>query len=175
MGTPYLTPLGVRARTSADAYTRCFDWSGNDSSATQDANCAVCITDAESEINMCLNGGGAFPGYLNDNGATVDPAILSYEVNLVLFHAVMHNPSAQGEHDAPYFRGYNMAMNVDAKKGPLGFFPRMAFDQLNRAKTGSGGARPYPRAAITNATQSDGVTPTNPYTRVADGVDTSRY
>jgi hypothetical protein len=160
--TPYITTTDVKARLSSDMYARVFDRNADGTSIEIDAFCTQCIADAESEINMRTR--AYLTQYFNSNGATVDPAVISYEIDVVCMHAVKRYPSAQGERDAPFYRSYKLAMD---------FFDRLAKDDRNRLITSAGG-RAEPVGNVNNVQQVDG-TFNQPFGRSADGKDPSGF
>jgi hypothetical protein len=163
MAVRYLTlPDDITDRMSSDAYLRVFDRDGT--GAADETFMETCAMDAESEASMRT--GASFPGYFDEDGATVDPAIIRHMVALTIYNAVRLNPSAGGgEKELGAFEKSN--------KQALDFFDRLSRDDRNRLRTGAGG-RARPRAAAINTTDDCGE-PTNPFTRVMDRKDSSRF
>src|ERR1019366_2228684 len=160
----YIQQSDLQAQTSAEAFARVFDKDSDGNSTTIANFCAVCIANAESELDMCL---GAYIGgvYLNSSGATVDPAITSMVVDIALWYGVKRNPSAQGEKDAPELRGYKYAIDRLRK---------LADDDHFRARTAAGFPT-LPHPVVDNITQSDGTTSNSPWGNAASNVTGSNW
>jgi hypothetical protein len=151
----------IKARMATEAYRRAFDREGTNVTGDIDAFAQQCCDDAESEVTMRL--GASFPQALTANGAVVDLGIVRNLVRLALALAVELNPSAF-EDTGPFVAGRKLAYE---------FFDRLFRDDRNRVRTAAGGPA-QPRARANNTTNATG-TPTDPFTRSADGSDKTGF
>lgn len=161
MGT-LITSADIQSRVPPDDYLKMFD---RDRDGTPDAPVlATCINTGDSKVRMRTQayfGGVA----LDDPHGAVDEAIKDCVVAYACECAVIYNP-LYSDRDAAPFRA--------AAKRADEFLDRLARDDRNRVVTAAGG-RARPRAVLDNAVGSDGVTPTNPFNRAADGSDRTGF
>ena len=157
----YIVQATILARISRDVGLRAFDRDGvGDIDA---AFVATCIAEAQSEWDLRV--GASFPMPLDTNGAVVDERIKGALVAMALYCGWRYSPLATSSKDGPFRQAY-----LDA----LDLADRLRKDDGARLKTAYGGPA-KPLAVVGNIVQADGLTPTNPFTRIADSKDPSGF
>lgn len=157
MGT-YIAQPDIQAAMSDEDYTRLYDRKGS-GSATEILNFTnQCISVAESLTNMSL--AGRFPVPLPP---TVDTGVKQCVIWIANGEAAGMHPSLKAK-DSPYQVKRTEALEI---------LRRMARDWDFRPVTSPAGLA-QPVAATVNATNSSGM-PNDPYTRAANGEDSSDF
>lgn len=156
--TAIVVAADVTARLSTQAYARLFAKNGG---ATADTTFRdLCIAEANSEIRVLTR--AAFPDGVYTTTDTLDVMLVGKGVDLVCAIAASRHAS--------YAEDGNYAL--------LGRAARSFFKSLNRdadaRAPGSSAVRAKPRATNVNLTNADGVE-TNPFSRAADGYDSSDF
>lgn len=156
----YIQQSDIQAAMSSDDYSRLFDRNGSGIAAEILAFTNLCIAFAESRINSVIQGRLTTP-----LPAPIDVFVQGLAIDLACMRAARYHPAYVGDDKSPYA--------IQAKEA-MATLKDLVRDRDARTVTSNAGIA-QPRARVDNTTQSDGVTPTNPFTRAADGTDTSGF
>jgi hypothetical protein len=152
------TAADLIARLSTQAYTRLFARNGGSTVDTTFRD--LCLAEANSMFRTMTR--AAFPAGVYSTTDTLDPAIVGCVVDLACESAAMRHTSWDE----------TSAYAAAGERARL-FVKHLVRDADARA-AGSSQSPPRPRANLANAVDASG-TPTNPWTRMADGTDRSGF